>query len=99
MLALMVAPGQYVRPRMRRYSADLPVWMLSGLPTSATRWPGIAGKVDRNDYVSRTGAARNQRRLVAASPSSAAHTAGVIFWFIRKKLVGSYLALSSVSRR
>jgi hypothetical protein len=61
--------------------------------------PGIAGKVDRDDNVSRTGAARNQRRLVAASPSSAAHTAGVIFWFIRKKLVGSYLALSSVSRR
>ena len=39
MLALMVAPGQYVRPRMRRYSADLPVWMLCGLPASATRWP------------------------------------------------------------
>jgi len=56
--------------------------------------PRIAGKVDRNANVSRTGAAQ----LVAASPSSAGHTAGVIFWFIRKKLVGSYLALSSVSR-
>ena len=85
----------------RRKAAAGPVAVDPAEPAAVCPAPGEQRQQQRGAAAAAAAALRarpGRRRLHAAVRRTAVSQAGLMFWFIRKRFVGSYFFLSSTSR-